>query len=1444
MVTKISAIGLIFSFCPTHQYDNYVSQSLSEVNILGKAKMSKATENKVFRVSNDNKCKLEKKLTMNIMRQNGRLVQFPRPPRDRTLLLDVLEVEDLTVPTPRSSGYRPQGPPRRLSFAARALQQLPFMSNASDDPYADDRQREEAGALNSIFMTIDEDQLQHVMHTTTPKEAWNILKTENQGQKDQLTVELMVKLTAVKMGKTELVTAYLNCVNSLVQELKALGSTVDNKQVCVYVLRGLTTMYAEVSRSCEAQGTDITMANIKRLLKMLCHNVDVQHSSDVDVQHSSDVDVQHSSDVDVQHSSDVDMQHSSDVDVQHSSDVDMQHSTDVDMQHSSDVDMQHSSDVDMQHHQIVKVELFAHERSTRDSIYLFCFKNKSTHFIIQSILFVLKVLTCVLYVIRGIIDDAANADCYGCKNEPCRYLEDFLWPKNCSNMEGNSEKLCWSALLWVQNPDVIWGTQVAIAIWTLLQTTFLSILKYKGHMWKVIDFYYILELITSVPLLVTLFSTPLRNLFIPIFLNCWIAKKTMENAFIYHKLSGSASPLLSQHLLFVTSTLVCLAFTAICGFEHIQRVGCRRYNFFESSYFVAITLTTVGYGDLFPDVWLSKLYMVLMILIALAVMPKKFESLAFSWMERQKIGGSYNKSKRRPDRHVVVCISQLNADTLTDFLNEFYSYRQLMEVSVVILSSSELDIETRQVLLSPIWTQKVVYIKGSSLKDSDLKRARIKEADACFIIGIDNTIGKSMADEHTILRCWAVKDFAPTVPQYVQIFRPENKVHVKFAEYVVCEDEMKYAMLAYNCICPGASTMITLLLHTSRGEEGQSCKDEWLKLYGKGSGNEVYHVLLKDSLIFNDYEGKTFTYTSLHTHRRYGVVLIGVKCTHDSRDSFIKLNPGPSHTMRFTDICFYLSISREENMNFSQIDDKKETPRRTFTSKLQDAGSVFFRRSLAVKPISKQKQELVNHIPHLVQNREISHVAITEQECDDDLAWLTEIENCEIIMSYPRVSPFIGASPTLVHIRKHKKRHCCMKLTAVCEHCSFVNAQQYHWPNREIILVAEQATSGIYNFIVPLRAHYLSKASLQPIILLLETAPDTSFLDAVSWFPLIYYTCGSIQCLDDLLIAGVVNAGTVVVANRECDDVSAGEEDLADSNTIVAVQSVFEFFPRISITTELSQSSNMRFLHFQASNAYSMYLAEIEKAEKENGSNIPFMFRLQFASGRVFSANMMDTLLYQAYVKDYIINIIRLMLGIDQAPGSAYLTSIKVTSKELKLITYGNLFAELCASGGDIPICIYRTQVDVENVSSAESSETDVFSLDSWESFTKDVHATEINNLIASRMESLGINATGYEYVEPEQKTTASYVIINPSCDLNLESDDIIFVLRPNQLKTYPSYNCLSSRIKGSSKLGTSPDRNAHGSRTSLHTYTNQEGKAGEEYVLHQKFSQTNQLKR
>lgn len=51
---------------------------------------------------------------------------------------------------------------------------------------------------------------------------------------------------------------------------------------------------------------------------------------------------------------------------------------------------------------------------------------------------------------------------------------------------------------------------------------------------------------------------------------------------------------------------------------------------------------------------------------------------------------------------------------------------------------------------------------------------------------------------------------------------------------------------------------------------------------------------------------------------------------------------------------------------------------------------------------------------------------------------------------------------------------------------------------------------------------------------------------------------GSIDCLDDLLRAGITLAENVVVVNKELSN-SAEEDTLADCNTIVAVQTMFKY---------------------------------------------------------------------------------------------------------------------------------------------------------------------------------------------------------------------------------------------------------------------------------------------
>lgn len=76
----------------------------------------------------------------------------------------------------------------------------------------------------------------------------------------------------------------------------------------------------------------------------------------------------------------------------------------------------------------------------------------------------------------------------------------------------------------------------------------------------------------------------------------------------------------------------------------------------------------------------------------------QFEQLAFTWMERQKLGGSYSSHRAQSEKHVVVCSTTLHADTIMDFLNEFYAHPLLQDYYVVLLSPMELDTTMRMIL--------------------------------------------------------------------------------------------------------------------------------------------------------------------------------------------------------------------------------------------------------------------------------------------------------------------------------------------------------------------------------------------------------------------------------------------------------------------------------------------------------------------------------------------------------------------------------------------------------------------------------------------------------------------------------------------------------------------------------------------------------------------------
>uniref|UniRef100_A0A671XVT1 Potassium sodium-activated channel subfamily T member 1 n=2 Tax=Sparus aurata TaxID=8175 RepID=A0A671XVT1_SPAAU len=974
----------------------------------------------------------------------------------------------------------------------------------------------------------------------------------------------------------------------------------------------------------------------------------------------------------------------------------------------------------------VQVEFYVNENTFKERLKLFFIKNQRSSLRIRLFNFSLKILTCVLYIVRVSLDNPGDSSGGSCNGTSCR---NNSWTNTTQSTDIN-----WEVIFWVHRKDPVWAIQVTVALISFLETMLITYLSYKGNIWEqMFQISFILEMINTVPFIITIFWEPLRNIFVPVFLNCWLAKGALENMINdFHRAIQRTHSAMFNQVFILICTLLCLVFTGACGIQHLERAG-KHLTLFDSFYFCIVTFSTVGYGDVTPQIWPSQLLVVILICVALVVLPLQFEELAYLWMESQKLGGNYSRHRAQTEKHVVLCVSSLKIDLLMDFLNEFYAHPRLQDYYVVILCPTEIDIQVRRILQIPLWSQRVIYLQGSALKDQDLMRAKMDDAEACFILSSRNEVDRTAADHQTILRAWAAKDFAPNCPLYVQILKPENKFHVKFADHVVCEEEFKYAMLALNCVCPATSTLVTLLVHTSRGQEGQLSPEQWQRTYGRCSGNEVYHIRLCDSKFFGEYDGKSFTYASFHAHKKYGVCLIGVK-REDNKS--ILLNPGPRHIMAAPDTCYYINITKEENSAFIFKQEEKHNkglpvsglydapsrlPVHSIIASMVDQATSFgtvaidlqnpdppeetSKLTLPTENGAGSRRPSIAPVLEIADSSAILPCDLLSDQSEDETTQSDEEGSVgsDFVKGYPPNSPYIGSSPTLCHLLPQKAPFCCLRLDKGCTHSSFEDAKAYGFKNKLIIVSAETAGNGLYNFIVPLRAYYRPRKELNPIVLLLDYQPDNHFLEAICCFPMVYFMAGTIDNLDNLLQCGIIYADNLVVVDKES-TMSAEEDYMADAKTIVNVQTMFRLFPSLSIITELTHPSNMRFMQFRAKDCYSLALSKLEKIERDKGSNLAFMFRLPFAAGRVFSISMLDTLLYQSFVKDYMIAIARLLLGLDTTPGSGYLCAMKITEEDLWIRTYGRLFQKLCSSSAEIPIGIYRTESHMFSTSECKDS--------------------------------------------------------------------------------------------------------------------------------------------
>ncbi|XP_070544724.1 calcium-activated potassium channel subunit alpha-1-like isoform X33 [Ptychodera flava] len=377
-------------------------------------------------------------------------------------------------------------------------------------------------------------------------------------------------------------------------------------------------------------------------------------------------------------------------------------------------------------------------------------------------------------------------------------------------------------------------------------------------------------------------------------------------------------------------TLVSIWLTA-AGFIHLvensgdpweQFANAQHMTYWLCVYLLMVTMSTVGYGDVYAETTMGRIFMTFFIMGALAMFASYVPEIMELIGGRRKYGGSYSGESGK--KHVVLC-GHITYESVSNFIKDFlHKDRDDVNVEVILLHNAEPDLAL-EAFFKRHFTH-LQFFQGSVLDSTDLERVRLKNADACLVLANKYCDDPDQEDAANIMRVISIKNYHPKIRTIVQLLQYHNKAYLlnipswnwREGDDVICLAELKLGLIAQSCLAPGFSTIMANLFamrsnseaeeaEPSNGKGKQINKDTWQKHYLAGCGNEMYTEYLSPA-----FNGMSFPEVSEFCFTKLKLLLIAVEIGMDTQDSTIAINPGRSVTIHEGTLGFFVAPSAQE----------------------------------------------------------------------------------------------------------------------------------------------------------------------------------------------------------------------------------------------------------------------------------------------------------------------------------------------------------------------------------------------------------------------------------------------------------------------------------------------------------------------------------------------------
>ncbi|XP_035717514.1 calcium-activated potassium channel slowpoke-like isoform X23 [Vespa mandarinia] len=316
----------------------------------------------------------------------------------------------------------------------------------------------------------------------------------------------------------------------------------------------------------------------------------------------------------------------------------------------------------------------------------------------------------------------------------------------------------------------------------------------------------------------------------------------------------------------------------------------QQLSYWTCVYFLIVTMSTVGYGDVYCQTILGRTFLVFFLLVGLAIFASSIPEIIELVGSRSKYSGEYKREHGK--RHIVVC-GHITYESVSHFLKDFlHEDREDVDVEVVFLHRKPPDLELEGLFKRHFTT--VEFFQGTIMNPIDLQRVKVHEADACLVLANKYCQDPDAEDAANIMRVISIKNYSDDIRVIIQLMQYHNKAYLlnipswdwKQGDDVICLAELKLGFIAQSCLAPGFSTMMANLF-AMRSFKTSPDTQAWQNDYLQGTGCEMYTETLSPS-----FTGMTFPQASELCFTKLKLLLLAIEIKGEGGvDSKISINP-------------------------------------------------------------------------------------------------------------------------------------------------------------------------------------------------------------------------------------------------------------------------------------------------------------------------------------------------------------------------------------------------------------------------------------------------------------------------------------------------------------------------------------------------------------------------